>query len=185
MIVLWWPTQNWFPLVIQVLIDHPMKLSATRKSLTIHYSRQKLHPPFPKLRLLAVLSSIKSSEQQNFQMRLKKSFMIYAEPKQKQDMKEFSKNGETIVYNEMKIPMLQILHGTQKNGCLYNGICASIFMSLMILCSLSSVFMIEGSDKLLSYPLVTEFVKGIFNRHPAIPKYANIWDIYVGPSLSF
>ena len=92
---------------------------------------------------------------------------------------------ETIVYNEMKIPMLQILHGTQKNGCLYNGICASIFMSLMILCSLSSVFMIEGYDKLLSYPLVTEFVKGIFNRHPAIPKYANIWDIYGGPSLSF
>ena len=112
MIVLWWPTQNWFPLVIQFLIDHPMKLSATRKTLTVHYSRQKLHPPFLKLRLLAVLSSIKSSEQQNFQMRLKKSFMIYVEPKQKQDMKEFSKSGETIVYKEMKIPTLQILHGT-------------------------------------------------------------------------
>ena len=38
--------------------------------------------------------------------------MIYAEPKQKQDMKEFSKSGETIVYKEMKIPTLQILHGT-------------------------------------------------------------------------
>ena len=34
--------------------------------------------------------------------------MIYGETKQKQDMNEFSKNGETIVYNKMKIPMLQI-----------------------------------------------------------------------------
>ena len=85
-----------------------MKLSATRKTLTLHYNRQKLHPLFPKLRLLAVLLSIKSSEQQNFQMRLKKSFMVYGEPKQNQDMKQFSKNGETIAYNEIKIPKLQI-----------------------------------------------------------------------------
>ena len=34
--------------------------------------------------------------------------MIHGEPRQKHDMKEFSKNGETIVYNEMKILILQI-----------------------------------------------------------------------------
>ena len=78
-----------------------------KKTLTLPSHRQKLHPLFPKLQLLAVLLSGKHSEQNNFQMRLKKSIMIHGEPRQKHNMKEFSKNGETIVYNKMKIPILQ------------------------------------------------------------------------------
>ena len=81
MIVPLWPTQNWFSLMMQVLIGHPAKLPATRKTLELPSNRQRLHHLLPKLRLLAVLLSGKPSEQQNFQMRLKKSFMIYKEPR--------------------------------------------------------------------------------------------------------
>ena len=49
LIVPWWPTHNRFPLMIQVLIDHPTKLPATRKMLELPSNRQKLHPLFPKL----------------------------------------------------------------------------------------------------------------------------------------
>ena len=108
MIVPWWPTQNWFPLMIQVLIDHPIKVPAAQKTLELTSNRKKLHPLFPKLRQLAVLLSGKPLKQQNFQTRLKKSFMIYGEPRRKHDMKSFRKNGETIVYNKMKIPISQI-----------------------------------------------------------------------------
>ena len=34
--------------------------------------------------------------------------MIHGEPRQKHDIKEFSKNWETMLYSEMKIPILQI-----------------------------------------------------------------------------
>ena len=98
MIVPRWPPQNWFPLMIQVLIDHPIKLPAARKTLELPSNRKKLHPLFPKLRLLAVLLSGKPLEQQNYQMKLKKSFIIHGEPRQKHNMKEFSKNRETIVF---------------------------------------------------------------------------------------
>ena len=39
--------------------------------------------------------------------------------------------------------------------------------------------MIEGYDKLSSHPLTPKSVKGIFNRHPPLPQYANIWDINI------
>ena len=39
--------------------------------------------------------------------------------------------------------------------------------------------MIEGYDKLSSHPLIPKSVKGIFNRHPPLPQYANIWDINI------
>ena len=34
--------------------------------------------------------------------------------------------------------------------------------------------MIEGYDKLSSHPLTPRSVKGIFNRHPPLPQYANM-----------
>ena len=27
------------------------------------------------------------------------------------------------------------------------------------------------------HPLVSRYMKGIYNRHPPLPKYVNIWDI--------
>ena len=41
MIVPWWPTHNWFPLMIQVQTDHPMKLPATRKTIELPSNRKK------------------------------------------------------------------------------------------------------------------------------------------------
>ena len=94
--------------MIQVLIDHPVRLPSTRNKIESPSNGQKLHILLPKFLLLAVLLSGKPSEQHNFQMRLKKPFMIHGEPRQNRDMREFSKNREINVYNEMKIPILQI-----------------------------------------------------------------------------
>ena len=67
--------------------------------------------------------------------------------------------------------VLMFLYGMYKNGCLYSSICAAQS-------ALSSVVVIKSYNKLLSHPLITRFVKGIFDRHPPLPRYANIWDIY-------
>ena len=56
------------------------------------------------------------------------------------------------------------------NGCLYSGLCAARSV-------LSSLFTIKGYLKLSDHPLVSRYLKGIYNWHPRLPKYVNIWDL--------
>ena len=34
-----------------------------------------------------------------------------------------------------------------------------------------------GTQNLSEHPLVSQYFKGIYSRHPPLPKYVNIWDI--------
>ena len=43
--------------------------------------------------------------------------------------------------------------------------------------TLSSVLCIKGFSKLSDHPMISRYLKGIFNRHPPLPKYTQIWDI--------
>ena len=42
--------------------------------------------------------------------------------------------------------------------------------------ALSSVIILPGNVKFGDYPLVTWFMKGVFNLHPPSPRYTSIWD---------
>ena len=68
--------------------------------------------------------------------------------------------------------VLTFMHGMYLSGCLYSGLCAA--------CSaLSSVVTFRGYLKLSEHPLVSRYLKGIYNRHPPLPKYVNMWDIWL------
>ena len=54
--------------------------------------------------------SEKPSEEQNFQMRLKKSFTIHGKPRQQHDMKGLLKNGETVHFVVFVHIMVFVLH---------------------------------------------------------------------------
>ena len=58
----------------------------------------------------------------------------------------------------------------QKRVSLNSGICA-------VLSTLSSVVSIPGYDRLSDHPLLSGFVKCVFNRHLPLCKYYNIWEI--------
>ena len=66
--------------------------------------------------------------------------------------------------------VLEFLHGMYLNGCRYSGICAARS-------ALASAVTIPGYEKLSSHPLISRYIKGIFNKHPPLPKYVKIWDI--------
>ena len=36
---------------------------------------------------------------------------------------------------------------------------------------------IKGFIELSDHPLISRFLKGIYNRHPVLPKYSNTWDM--------
>ena len=66
--------------------------------------------------------------------------------------------------------VLTFMHGMYLNGCFYSGLCAA-------LSALSSVVTIRGYLKLSEHSLVSQYLKGIYSRHPPLPKHVNIWDI--------
>ena len=57
-----------------------------------------------------------------------------------------------------------------RNDCLYSGLCASRS-------ALSSSITTKGHLKLSDHPLISRYLNGIYNRHPPLPKYVNIWDL--------
>ena len=59
-----------------------------------------------------------------------------------------------------------------EQGCRYSGICSARS-------ALSSAYTLGGQDTLAQHPLISRFVKGIYNLHPPTAKYSNIWDISI------
>ena len=66
--------------------------------------------------------------------------------------------------------VLPFLHGMYTKGCLYSGLCGARS-------ALSSVACIKGFSKLSDHPMISRYLKGIFNRPPPLPMYTQIWDI--------
>ena len=66
--------------------------------------------------------------------------------------------------------VLSFLHGMYTKGWLYSGLCGAKS-------ALSSVVCIKGFSKLSNHPMISKYLKEIFNRHPPLLKYAQIWDI--------
>ena len=66
--------------------------------------------------------------------------------------------------------ILKFLHGMYNDGCLYSGLCAAWS-------ALAGVVSIKGFAKLSNHPLLVRYLKGIFNRHPPMPRYMHIWGI--------
>ena len=66
--------------------------------------------------------------------------------------------------------VLAFMHGMYINGCLYSGLCAARS-------ALSGKVTIKGYAKLSEHPFISRYLKGIYNRHPRLPKYTSMWDI--------
>ena len=66
--------------------------------------------------------------------------------------------------------VLAFMHRMYINGCLYSGLCAARS-------ALSGKVTIKGYPKLSEHPFISRYLKGIYNRHPRLPKYTSMWDI--------
>ena len=67
-----------------------------------------------------------------------------------------------------------VIHAWYVHKWLFNsGLCAARS-------ALSSIVTIKGYKKLSEHPFISRYLKSIYNRHPSLPKYTNIWDISLG-----
>ncbi len=77
--------------------------------------------------------------------------------------------GENPIYPTVN-KLLEFFLQLYKGGCLYSGLCAARS-------ALAAVVTIPGYASISEHPMIARFLKGIFNRHPPLPKYFNILDL--------
>ena len=85
----------------------PSNVAHDEENLNTPYRPRKLQSLYSKLHVLHVRLSGKQSEQHNFQIKLKRSFMTHGEIKLSRDTNPYSRDGETMVYNGMNLCLMQ------------------------------------------------------------------------------
>ena len=68
-----WPTQSWYPFVMQMLIDQPRIFTSAETNLQLPHDPAQVHPMYPKMKMLALHLSGEPSKTANFRRTLKKS----------------------------------------------------------------------------------------------------------------
>eukprot|EP00794_Sanderia_malayensis_P000791 gene791-81_t len=68
--------------------------------------------------------------------------------------------------------VLKFLLRLYNGGCMYSGLAATRS-------ALSSVVCLPGYKSIAEHPMISWFLKGVYNKHPPLPKYSRIWDISV------
>ena len=79
MIIPYCSTQNWFPAMVQCLIDFPMQFLSTMRSLLLPQDSSQTHPLIVKMILLPVPLSGHQSKQEIFQRKLAKLSAIHGD----------------------------------------------------------------------------------------------------------
>ncbi|VDI58208.1 Hypothetical predicted protein [Mytilus galloprovincialis] len=96
MIVPLWPTQAWYPVLLEMLIDFPKMLPRKKRLLSIP-GTEKIHPLHNQLKFLACRLSGKIWKTKAFQTRLPKSFWRLGETVRKSNTQLMSSNGSVSV----------------------------------------------------------------------------------------
>ncbi|VDH88857.1 Hypothetical predicted protein [Mytilus galloprovincialis] len=105
LIVPFWPTQSWFPKLLEMLIDFPVVLPLCNDLLFLPHSKE-FHPMNKrKLFLTACLVSGKASSIKGFHERLQESSLILGENRQTNNTIFAGKNGVFGVHQNKLIPL--------------------------------------------------------------------------------
>ena len=83
----------------------------------------------------------------------------------------FSSSGQTDPLNPARNVVIEFLYDVYKSGIQYSGIgtARSAVSGFLSICS-------GGSINIGNNVLVKKFMRGEFNKRPALPKYASVWN---------
>ena len=106
MVIPWWKTQVWFPMMAKLLVNFPVLLPPN--ILTLSWNKSMQHPFYPKMKLLTIQLSGKHSETQVFHHKLLTLSQIRGERQPKVDMNQYSDDGSYMLHQGIRIPLLQM-----------------------------------------------------------------------------
>ena len=103
-----WPTQAWFPVMLQLLINHPYRASPHKRLLTLLPAPQEIHPLHKKLDLLVLHLSGDPSLTLQYQRQLRHSSRTPGELARGANMTQSCMSGDHFVLNDRPIPLYQL-----------------------------------------------------------------------------
>ena len=102
-----WPTQPWFPVMLDMMIDHPQHIEPDSRNLQIP-GNPLLHPLHKRLTLLVTLLSGQRSLVEAYHTSLQNSSLMPGERAPKSTITLLYKDGGNIVVNGKLIPLLPL-----------------------------------------------------------------------------
>lgn len=168
-IALIWPTQHWFPQLLQMVCKQSYILPNIPNLLTLPNEPQRNHP-LKKMRLGAFRVSGNPLKVEAYQKTLKPFYCLHGENPLKNNIGHILRNGCHFVIKEINIfeanvdSVLTYLTELYNAGLGYS--CINTARS-----ALSSFLQLENCVSVGSHPLVRRFMKGVFNLRPSLPRY--------------
>ena len=108
LVVPFWPTQPWFPVLMQHLIEHPCVLPRRQKMLQLPEKPHVSHPLQGKLQLLVCKLSGDLSKVRAYRRRLQTLSSRPGAQRHPNNMDRTSSSGQTIVVNNRVIPFIRL-----------------------------------------------------------------------------
>ena len=172
-----WPTQTWWPVLMRMLIDNPVLLPNRKKLLFLPSSPEMIHPLYPKLELLMCHLSGDLLKAKEFQQKLQRSSCSPGDQAPQPSTKLTTRKGNHSAVDGTLIPFRPLKQdGINFLGDLFaTGVGYSCINTAHS--ALSSIIVLPGSVHFGSHPLITRFVKGVFETRPSLPRYKEIWDV--------
>lgn len=104
-----WPTQPWFGMLLRMLIQQPVLLPNRRNLLTLPFDQQRVHPLYPKMRLIAAVVSGKHSETVAFLEKLATSSSALGAKEPFHNMVHTSEGGWNLQVQGISIPLIPLI----------------------------------------------------------------------------
>ena len=171
----YWITQNWFPVLLGMLVDHPLIMTASLNILYLPTHPTTPHPLHPKLKIL-VAHIWGNIESQNVS---KTTQYILLSSRRKssrgrynsvlQQWHDFCGREVTNYLLPDVTSVLKFFTELYEKGCQYSSI-------TLARSALESVVTLRGYATLSDHPLIKRFIKGVFHLRPPKPEYSAIWD---------
>ena len=169
-------TLNWFPVILGMLVDHPLIMKASLNILYLPTHPITPHPLHPRLKLLVVhISGVTSIHKMFLQQH-----NIYSgplgenQPRERynsvvQQWHDFCGREETNYLLPDRTSVLKFFTELYEKGCQ----CSSITLACRALASLVTL---RGYATLSDHILIKCFIKEVFHLRPSKPTYSSIWD---------
>ena len=176
LVVPFWPTQAWWPVLTKMLIKEPLVIPSRKNTLILHQDPKAVHPLSKQMLLLLCPLSGNTYKAKEFLHQLHiimQSWRTSTRVQYRSYIKKW-----TAYCCKWKIDPVSppIASGVNFLAELYNqGLRYSALNTARS--ALSSIISLQGNFSFGNHPLVSRFLKGTFTIRPAMPKYNEVWDV--------
>ena len=177
LIVQHWTTQPWYPQMMKLLVAEPLQLPK-RKDMLDPAIRQEQDSPSKSKTTASGMSLVRTSlKRTGISEEALNIIMASWRPSTHKQYSTYIKKWQTFcegndvdIFSPAVEEVLQFLTKLYQANCGYSSLNTARS-------ALATVVILPGNIRIGDHPLISRFLKGVFQMRPALPRYTEIWDI--------